>query len=95
MKQDVESDDEEVEMFKGSSIPSDELENNIMTKLSNPIIKSQEEYMTNNKQPDLPMYKATEIQKCNDIIPPTHEVRMKSARMKKQKKYDKLMSNAF
>ena len=41
------------------------------------------------------MYKHTEIQKCDGIIPPTHAVRMKSARMKKQEKYDKLMSNAL
>ena len=41
------------------------------------------------------MFTHTEIHKCNDIIPPTHEVRMKIARMKTQEKYEKIMSNAF
>ena len=95
MKQDVESDDEEVEMFKGSSIPSDELENNIMTKLSKPIIKSQEEYKTINKQPDSQMYKHTERQRPEDILPPTYEVRINNARLKKQEQYEKLSSKAF
>ena len=41
------------------------------------------------------MYKHTEIQRPEDIIPPTYEVRMKNARQKKQEKYDKLASTAF
>ena len=41
------------------------------------------------------MYNHNEIQKCDAIIPPSHEVRMNSARMKKQEEYDKLMSNVF
>ena len=41
------------------------------------------------------MYKHTAIQRPEDIIQPTYEVRMKSARQKKQEKYDKLMSKAF
>ena len=73
----------------------DRLEITAMTKLTNQITKAQEEYMSNSKQPDLPMYKHTEIQRPEDIIPPTYEVRIKSARLKKQKKYDKLMSKAF
>ena len=51
--------------------------------------------MSNNKPPGLLMFTHTEIHKCNDIIPPTHEVRMKIARMKTQEKYEKIMSNAF
>jgi hypothetical protein len=66
-----------------------------MTDLKNQITKAQEEYKSNNKQPDLPMYKHTAIQRPEDIIQPTYEVRMKSARQKKQEKYDKLMSKAF
>ena len=41
------------------------------------------------------MYKHTEIQRHEDIIPPTYEVRIKHARLKKQEKYDKLMSKGF
>ncbi len=42
------------------------------------------------------MYKHTEIQRPEDIIPPTYEVRMKNARQnKKQEKYNKLASKAF
>ena len=66
-----------------------------MTKLKNQITKAQEEYKANNKQPDLPMYKHTEIQRPEDIEPPLYEVRMKNARQKKQEKYDKLASKAF
>ena len=40
------------------------------------------------------MYKTTDLQRHDDIIPPTYEVRIKSARMKKQAKYDKLMLKA-
>ena len=47
-----------------------------MTKLTNQILKAQEEYKTTNKQPDLPMNKHIEIQRPEDIIPPTHEVRI-------------------
>ena len=94
--QDVESDDEEVKIFKGSIIPSDDIEIEAMTKLNNQITKAQEEYMINNKKSDLPMYnKPTAILRPEDIEPPLYEVRMKSARQKKQQKYDKLMSKAF
>ena len=41
------------------------------------------------------MYKHTEIQKSEDIVPPTFEVRMKNARQNQQDKYDKLTSKAF
>ena len=41
------------------------------------------------------MYKVTDLQRPEDIIPPTYEVRIKNARLKKQEKYDKLMSKAF
>ena len=82
--QDVESDDEEVQIFKGSIIPSDDIEINAMTKLKNQITKAQEEYMTNNKKSDLPMYKVNEVLRLEDIEPPTHEVRMKNARQTKQ-----------
>jgi hypothetical protein len=52
--------------------------------IKNQITKAQDEYKSNNKQPDLPMFKHTEIQKPEDIVPPTYEVRMKHARQKKQ-----------
>jgi hypothetical protein len=39
------------------------------------------------------MYKHTEIQRPEPIIPPTSEVIMKSVRQKKQETYEKLMSN--
>ena len=81
--------------FEGSIIPSDDIEIDAMTKLKHQIIKSQAYYKTNTKQPHVPMYNHNEIQKCDAIIPPSHEVRMKSARMKKQEEYDKLMSNVF
>ena len=41
------------------------------------------------------MYKHTEIQRPENIVPPTYEVRMENARQNKQDKYDKLTSNAF
>ena len=41
------------------------------------------------------MYKTTDFQRPEDTIPPTYEVRIKNGRLKKQKKYDKLMSKAF
>ena len=34
------------------------------------------------------MCKTTDLQRPGDIIPPTYEVRVKNARLKKQKKYD-------
>ena len=66
-----------------------------MTKLKHKIIKAQEEYITNNKQLDPPMYKANVILRPEDIEPPLYEVRMKNARQKKQERYDKLALNAF
>ena len=66
-----------------------------MADLKNQITKAQEEYKSNNKQPDLPMYKTTDLHRPEEIIPPTYEVRMKNARQKKQEKYDKLASKAF
>ena len=95
VKQDEESDDEEVLIFKGSSIPCADIEIDDAPKLKDQLTKAQEEYKSNNKQSALPMYKATEILRPEDIEPPLYEVRMKSARQKKQEKYDKLMSKAF
>jgi hypothetical protein len=69
-----------------------------MKKLKNQITKAQEEYKSNNKQPDLIMYNVTDVQRLENpeaIVAPTYEVRMKKAREKKQEKYDKLTSNAF
>ena len=66
-----------------------------MTQLKNQITKAQEEYKANNKRPEPPMYKTTDLHRPDDIIPPTYEVRMKNARQKKHKKYDKLASKAF
>ena len=93
--QDVESDDEELKSFKGSIIPFDDIEIDAMTKLKNQITKAQEDYITNNKKSDLPMYEVSRVLRPGDIEPPLYEVRMKSARQKKQEKYDKLMLNAF
>ena len=96
VEQDEDSNDEDTKEFLNDCIQqSEHTAINPMTKLKNQIIKAQEEYITNNKQPDLPMYKHTEIQNPEDIIPPTYEVRMKNARQKKQDKYDKLASKAF
>ena len=75
-------------------MPSGHTEINAMTKLTNQSTKAQEEYKSNNKQPELPMYKATDLQRPEDILPPTYAVRIKSARLKKQEKYDKLMPKA-
>ena len=91
---DEELTDSEGEIFKGSIIPSDDIEINDMTKLTKQISKAQEEYMSNNKPPDLSMYKVKEVLRPEDIEP-TYEVRMKTARQKKQEKYDKLASKAF
>ena len=66
-----------------------------MTKLKNQITKAQEEYKANNKQPEPPMYKTTDLHRPEEIIPPTYEVRMKNARQRKQEKYDELASKAF
>ena len=94
VEQDEELDDSEDGIFDGSIIQSEQTEINPMAKLKNQILKAQEEYITNNRQPDLPMYK-TEGHRPEEIIPPTYEVRMKNARQKKQEKYDKLASKAF
>jgi hypothetical protein len=93
--QDDESDDVEAEFLQGQTLTTDEIETDPMKKLKNQITKAQKEYKSNNKQPDLPMYKATDVQRPADIVAPTYEVRMKKAREKKQDKYDKLTSNAF
>ena len=82
VNQDEESDDEEVLSFKGSSIPCDDIEIVAMTNSKDQLTKAQEEYKSNNKQSALPMYKATEILRPEDIEPPLYEVRMKSARQK-------------
>ena len=74
--------------------PSDSTEINPMTQLSNHITRAQE-YKANNKQPEPPMYATTDLHIPDDIIPPTYEVIMKSARQKKQEKYAKLASSAF
>ena len=47
------------------------------------------------KAHDLQMHTVSEALRPEDIEPPLYEVRMKSARQKKQKKYDKSMSKAF
>ena len=87
---------EEEENLKGSGIPSDDIELDAMTNIKHQTTKAQYEYMINNNiKPDLPMYKVNEASRPEDIIPPTYEVRMKSARQKKQSKYDKLMLKAF
>ena len=44
VKQDEELDDEEVKIFQGSIIPSDDLELYAMTKFKNQITKAQEEF---------------------------------------------------
>ena len=83
----------EGEIFKGSIIPSDDIEIDPMTQLKNKITKAQEEYMIKNKKSDLPMYKPTILRP--EDIEPTYEVRMKTIRQKKQEKYDKLALKAF
>ena len=45
----VESDDEEVQTFRGSIIPSNDTEIDATTKLENQFTKAREEYMINNK----------------------------------------------
>ena len=93
INQNVESDDEEIKIFKGSIIPSDDIEIDPMTLLKNKITKAQEEYMIKNKKSDLPMYTPTRLRP--EDIEPTYEVRMKTIRQKKQEKYDKLALKAF
>ena len=93
INQNVESDDEEIKIFKGSIIPSDDIEIDPMTQLKNKILKAQEEYMIKNKKSDLPMYTPTRLRP--EDIEPTYEVRMKTIRQKKQEKYDKLALKAF
>jgi hypothetical protein len=96
--QDDESDDVEAEFLQAQTLTIDEVEPDPMKKLKNKITKAQEEYKSNNKQPDLIMYKVSDVQRLEnpeDIVAPTYEVRMKKAREKKQEKYDKLTSNAF
>ena len=41
------------------------------------------------------MYKTTDSQRPEDILPPTYEVRIQNARMTKQEKYNKLPPKAF
>ena len=52
VKQDVESDDDEAELLKGSTMASGDTEISAMTKFKNQMTKAQEEYKSNNKQPD-------------------------------------------
>ena len=59
---------------------SEHTEINPMTQFESQITKAQEQYKSNNKQPQFPMYKHTTIQNPEDSVPPTYEVRMKSAR---------------
>ena len=92
--------DSEGEIFKGSIIPSDNIEMNNkksdnMTELKKQIMKAQEEYILNNKKSDLPMYKVNNVLRPEDIEPPLYEVRIKNAKPKKQEKSDKLMLKAF
>ena len=49
-----------------------------MTKLKNQIPKAQEEYKSNNKQPELPMYKHGDVQRPEDILPTTYAVIIKT-----------------
>jgi hypothetical protein len=93
--QDEESDDVEAGFLQGQTLTTDGIKPDPMHKFKNQITKAQEEYKSNNKQLDLPMYKATDYQRPEDIVPPTYEVIMKKAREKKQEKYDKLTSHAF
>jgi hypothetical protein len=93
--QDDESDDVDAEFLQGQTLTTDEIETDPMKKLKNQITKAQKEYKSNSTQPELPMYKVTDVQRPEDIVAPTYEVRMKKAREKKQEKYDKLTSNAF
>ena len=94
--QDVESDDEDTKEFLNDRIRQmEDTETNPMIRLKNQITKAQDEYKPNNKHPDPPMYKVEDSINNENIIPPTHEVRMKNAREKKQEKYDKLTMKAF
>ena len=71
------------------------MEINALTKLTSQAIKAQEEYTANTKRPDLPMFTHTEIPRAKRPVPPSYEVRIKSARLKKQEKHDKLTPKAF
>ena len=53
--------------------------------------------INNNKtNTELPIYTVKDVLlRPEDIYPPLYEVRMKSARWKKQQKHAKLMSKAF
>ena len=90
-----ESYNDAAELFKGSSLASGDTYINEMTQLKHQITKAQEEYKSNNKQPDLPMCKHSDFQRPEDILPPTYAVILQNPRMKKQKKDDKLTSKAF
>ena len=93
VQQDEESDDDENKIFKGSIIPSEnDKEFNTMTKLKNKIIKVQE---SDNNSMELSEFNNMEIKRLEALKISTYEVRMKTAREKKQEKYDKLTSKAF
>jgi hypothetical protein len=74
---------------------SEELENIQCISLKIKLQRHKKNIRQTIKQPDLPMYKPTEIQRPEPMIPPTSAVRMKHARQKKHEKSDKLMSKAF
>ena len=76
VKQDEESDDDEAEFLKRLQYDFWAQGKDAMTKLTNQILKAQEEYKRTNKQPYLPMSKHTEIQRPEDIVPQTYEVRI-------------------
>ena len=91
VEQHVESDDDDdnnmTEVLKAYNKMPDGVKITDMTELNN--------QMSNNKQPQLPMYKHNQIQRPENIEPPTYEVIIKNARLKNQEKYDKLTPKGF
>jgi hypothetical protein len=83
---------DEAEILKEDNLIIVDFDNKPMNKIINTNVKKQE---SDNNEIALSVLNNMEIKRLEALIRPTHEVRMKNAREKKQEKYDKLAAKAF
>jgi hypothetical protein len=89
--QDEESNDE-AESLKENKLQIVDFDNKPINHIISKNVKKQE---SNDNEMTLSEFNNMEIKRLEALIRTTYEVRMKSAREKKQDKYDKLASKAF
>jgi hypothetical protein len=90
--QDEESDDNKGDVLKEDNLIIVDFDNKPKNKIINKNVKKKE---SNDNEMSLSDFNNMEILRLEALKKTTYEVRMKSARDKKQEKYDKLASNAF